>query len=73
MLIIVLDITNTNLHCTKTKSRILQFFCYDYLEDLFASITFAKNFDFLAGIVSKIFVLKMRLQQTVRLIDIIVT
>ena len=31
------------------------FFCYDYFQDLLASTTFEKNFDFLAGVVSKIF------------------
>ena len=30
-------------------------FCCDYFEDLLASITFAKNFGFLAGVASKIF------------------
>ena len=39
----------------KITSKNLQFFCYDYFEDLLASITFAKNFGFLAGVVSKIF------------------
>ena len=31
------------------------FFCYEYFEDLFAPITFTKNFGFLASVVSKIF------------------
>ena len=53
------DITNTVLPCCmKTTSRILQFFYYDYFEDLSAPTTFAKNFGFLAGVVSKIFVIK---------------
>ena len=39
----------------KITSRNLQFFCYDYFEDLLTSINFAKNFGFLSGIVSKIF------------------
>ena len=29
-------------------------FCNDYFEDLLASITFAKNFGFLAGVVFKL-------------------
>ena len=51
----VSDTTITTLRCMKITSRNLQFFCYDYFEDLLASITFAKNFGFLAGVVSKIF------------------
>ena len=47
--------TSTTLQCIKITSRILQFFCYDYFEDLLASIAFAKNFGFLAGVASKIF------------------
>ena len=54
----VLDTTSTILRCMKITSRILQFFCYDYFENLLASITFAKNFDFLPGVVSKIFAYK---------------
>ena len=46
----------------KTTSTILQFFCYDYFEDLFARITFGKNFGFLAGVVSKIFAIENALQ-----------
>ena len=38
----------------KITSRILQLFCYEYFEDLLASITLAKNFGFLAAVVSKI-------------------
>ena len=38
----VSDITSTTLRCMKT-SRILQFFCYDYIEDLLAPIAFAKD------------------------------
>ena len=53
----------------KITSRILQFFCYDYFEDLLASITFAKNFGFLAGVVSKIFDNKIRLQPTTTVIN----
>ena len=34
----------------KTTSTILQFFCYDYFENLLASVTFAKKFGFLAGV-----------------------
>ena len=34
----------------KTTSRILQFFGYDYFEDLLAFTTFAKNFCFPAGV-----------------------
>ena len=41
-LIAVLDIASTILHYMKTASRILQFFCYDYFEDLLAPIAFAK-------------------------------
>ena len=33
----------------KTTSRILQFFCYDYFEDLLVSVTFTKSSGFLAG------------------------
>ena len=47
----------------KTTSRILQLFCYDYFEDLLARITFAKNFGFLAGLVSKYSQLKMHYNQ----------
>ena len=43
-------------------SKILQVFCYDYFEDLLAPVTFAKNFDFLAGVVSKIFAIENALQ-----------
>ena len=32
----------------KTTSRILQFFCYEYFEDLLAFITFAKKFKIFA-------------------------
>ena len=46
---------NFTLRCLKTTSKILQFFCYDYFEDLLAPATCAKNFDFLADVVSKIF------------------
>ena len=46
----------------KTKSRILHFFCYDYFEDVLAPITLAKNFGFLANVVSKIFAIKNALQ-----------
>ena len=57
----------------KTTSRILQFFCCDYVEDLLAPITFAKNFGFLAGVVFKLHAIKnalaanrnVLLQQTV--------
>ena len=38
----------------KTTSKILQFFCYDYFEDLLASVTFANN--------PKIFAIKNALQ-----------
>ena len=63
------DTTSTTLRCMKITSRILQSFCYDYFEDLLASITFAKNFGFLAGVASKISVLKIRLQQTTTVIN----
>ena len=46
----------------KTMSRNLQFFCYDYFEDLVALITFATNFGFLAGVISKIFAIENALQ-----------
>ena len=49
------DSPSSTLRCMKIASRILQFICYDYFEDLLASITFAKNFGFLAGVASKIF------------------
>ena len=45
------------LHEDNIKSFAI-FFCYDYFEDLLAPTTFAKNFGFLAGVVSKIFVIK---------------
>ena len=51
----VSDTTSTILRCMKKTSRILQFFCYEYFEDLLASITFTKNFSLLAGVVSKTF------------------
>ena len=55
----VSNITSTTLSCSKTTSRILKFFCYDYFEDLIALITFAKNFDFLAaGVIFKLFASK---------------
>ena len=41
------------LHEDKVKN--FAFFCYDCFEDLLAPITFAKNFCFLAGVVSQIF------------------
>ena len=44
-----------------TTSRILQFFCYNYFEDLLAPITLAKHFGFPAGVVSKIFVIEHQL------------
>ena len=50
------------MRCMNTTSRISQFFCYDYFEDLFSPITFAKNFGFLAGVVSKIFAIENALQ-----------
>ena len=53
---------NYTQHCKKTPSRILQFFCYGYFEDLLAPKTFAENFGFLAGAVSKIFAIKNALQ-----------
>ena len=37
-------------------------FCYDYFEDVLAPITFAPNFGFLAGVVSKIFAIENALQ-----------
>ena len=37
-------------------------FCYNYFEDLFAIMTFAKNFGFLANLVSKIFSIANALQ-----------
>ena len=43
----------------KLTSRILQFFGYDSFENLLAPVTFAKNFGFLAGLVSKYSRLKM--------------
>ena len=47
--------STTTLRCMKIMPRILQFFCYDYFEDLLALITCAKNSGFLAGVASKIF------------------
>ena len=41
-LTIVSDITSTTLRCVKTTSRILQFLCWDYVENLLAPI--AKRF-----------------------------
>ena len=58
MLTAVLDTTSTTLCCMKITSRILQFFCYDYFEDLLALITFTKNFGFIGIVVSKIFAIK---------------
>ena len=46
------------LRCVKPTSRIFQFCCYDYFEDLLVPITYAKKFVFLAGVVSKIFAIK---------------
>ena len=46
----------------QTTSRILQFFCYVSFKDLLALIIFAKNLSFLAGVVSKIIVIKTALQ-----------
>ena len=46
----------------KTTSKTLDFFCYDCFEDLLAPITFAKNFGFLAGVVSRIFAIENALQ-----------
>ena len=54
----VSDTISTTLCCMKITSRILQLFCYDYFEDRLAPITFAKNFGFLASVVSKIFGIK---------------
>ena len=45
---------NYTLRCMKTTVRILRFFRYDYFEDLFASITFAKKL----MLVSKIFAIE---------------
>ena len=42
----------------KIMSRILQFFSSDYFQDLLALITFAKNFSFLADVVSKTFAIE---------------
>ena len=53
---------NYTLRCRKATSRILQFFCYDYFEDLWAPMTSAKNFSFLADEVSKTFAIKNALQ-----------
>ena len=54
---------NYTLRYMKTTSRILQFFCYDYFEDLLAPITFAKNFQLSKWcIVSKIFAIENALQ-----------
>ena len=46
----------------KTRSRIFQFFSYDYFKDLSAPLTFAKKLGFLAGVVSKIFTIENALQ-----------
>ena len=46
----------------KTTSKISQFFCYDYFENLLAPITFANIFGSLAGVVSKIFAIEDALQ-----------
>ena len=46
----------------KTTPRILHFFCYDYFEDVLAPTTFAKNFGFLADVVSKIFAIENALE-----------
>ena len=43
-------------------SRILQYFCYGYFDDLLTTITFAINFEFLAGVVSKILAIENALQ-----------
>ena len=51
-------LASTTLRCMKITSKILQFFCYDYFEDLLASITSAKNFGFVAAVVSKTFAIK---------------
>ena len=52
-LIAVSDIASTTTLCCMNTYRILQFFCDDYFENFLAPITFAKNFSFLAGVVSK--------------------
>ena len=54
MLTAVSDTTSTTLRCMNITSRILQLLCYEYFEDLLASITLTKNFGFLASVVSKI-------------------
>ena len=46
----------------KTTSKISQFFCYDYFENLLAPITFANIFGSLAVVVSKIFAIEDALQ-----------
>ena len=46
----------------KDTATNIPIFCYDCFEDLLASIPFAKKFSFLAGLVSKIFVLQDVLQ-----------
>ena len=46
----------------KTTSRILQFFCYNYFDDLLAPTTLAKIFGFFASVVSKIFAVENGLQ-----------
>ena len=53
---------NYTLCCIKTTSRTLQFFWYDYFENLLAPITFAKKFGFLAGVASKTFPIESALQ-----------
>ena len=40
----------------------MEFFCYNYFEDLLAPTTFAKTFGFLTGVVSKIFAIENALQ-----------
>ena len=50
----------------KTTSKILQLFCYNQFEELFAIIAFAKKFGFLAGVVFKIFAIKNALQSKIQ-------
>ena len=46
---------------TTSRQEFCKFFCYDCFEDILAPITFTKNFSFLAGVVSKIFVIESAL------------
>ena len=58
----VSNVTSTTIPCAALQHQNFAIFCNNYFEDLVAFITFAKNFGFLAGVVSETFVIENALQ-----------